>query len=286
MLNAMTVDVEEHFQVSGFSRVVDSLKWESLDSRVEPNTARLLQLFDEAGIEATFFVLGWVAERRGGLVREIASRGHEIACHGYSHKLIYQQDRTEFRSELDRSKKLLEDAAGMPVRGYRAASFSITRRSLWALDELVDAGFAYDSSIFPVVHDRYGIPGAPRSIHRIRTPTGNTILEVPPSTLSLAGLHAPIAGGGYLRMYPRVLTRWALQWLNRVERLPAVVYVHPWEVDVDQPRIGAPWLSRLRHYSRLNATVDKLRDLMQRFAFGSIEQVIDRHPAVLERAAG
>ena len=275
VLNAMTVDVEEHFQVSAFEGTVDRADWEQIPSRVEANTARLLELFERTGVRATFFVLGWVAERRPRLVRRIADAGHEIASHGYSHRLIYEQRREEFRQETLRSRGLLQELTGAPVRGYRAASFSIRRGNLWALDVLAEAGFEYDSSLFPVRHDRYGIPGAPRSMHRLQTPGGGRLIEIPPSTIALPGTNLPVAGGGYLRLYPEALTRWAIERLNRREEMPAVVYVHPWEVDPTQPRIAAPWFSRFRHYRGLESTEGKLRTLISRFRFAPMAELVD-----------
>jgi len=277
-LNAITVDVEEHFQVSAFAGVVRRRDWESFDSRVEANTDRLLGLFDEAGVRGTFFVLGWIGERHPRLVRRIADLGHEIASHGHSHRLVFEQGPQEFREETRRSKEILENACGREVRGYRAASFSITRRNLWALDVLVDAGFAYDSSLFPVYHVTYGIPGAPRGIYTAVTAAGRRLLELPPSTLRIGRLALPVAGGAYLRIFPRALTRWAIRRLNRREGLPAVVYVHPWELDPRQPLIEASWFNRFRHYSRLSSTADKLRDLLSRFRFATMAEVIARHP--------
>ncbi len=275
ILNALTVDVEEHFQVSGFAGTVRRDAWESHESRVEANTGRLLDLFDACGVQATFFVLGWVAERHPALVRRIAGRGHEISSHGYSHRLVYEQTPAEFREETRLSRRILQDVSGQPVLGYRAASFSIGPTNLWALDELAEAGFAYDSSLFPVTHDRYGMPGAPRRIHRLATPGGATLLEVPPSTLGRGKATLPVAGGGYLRIYPTAVTRFAVYWLNRRERMPVVVYVHPWEVDPGQPRIAAPLASRLRHYWGLGTTAGKLRGLVKRHAFAPMRQVLD-----------
>ncbi len=274
VLNAMTVDVEEHFQVSAFEGVVRREDWESIPSRVEANTMRLLGLFSEADVKATFFILGWIGERYPRLVRKIADSGHEIASHGYSHKLAYEQEPAEFRNETILSKRILQDSSGQPVLGYRAASFSIVRRNLWALDILAEAGFSYDSSLFPVVHHRYGIPGSPRRIHRLRTPGGMTLIEVPPSTFAFGKVMIPIVGGGYLRIYPAAISRRAVGWLNRRERIPAVVYVHPWEVDPEQPRIRGSFLSQLRHYWGLRTTMGKLRDLMARYRFGPIREVM------------
>ena len=274
VLNAMTVDVEEHFQVSAFEGVVDREKWESIPSRVEANTDRLLGLFDDAGVHATFFVLGWIGERHVSLVRRIADAGHEVASHGYSHRLIYNQKPDEFRQEVVLSRRILEDASGQSVVGYRAASFSIGRKNLWALDVLAEAGFAYDSSLFPVVHDRYGMPGMPRHIYRLKTREGRTLVEIPPSTLALGKVTLPVVGGGYLRLYPTKFNCWAIGRLNRREGMPAVVYVHPWEVDPGQPRIRASLLSRWRHYSGLRTTIAKLQNLMAHYRFGPISDVI------------
>jgi polysaccharide deacetylase family protein (PEP-CTERM system associated) len=275
IVNALTVDVEEHFQVSAFAGVIRREDWESIPSRVDANVDRLLALFDDRGVKGTFFVLGWVAERRPALVRRIADHGHEIAAHGYSHRLVYDQEPSEFRDETLLSRRILQEASGQPVAGYRAASFSIGRRSLWALDTLAEAGFSYDSSVFPVVHDRYGMPGAPRRIHRLATPGGATLVEVPPTTLGCGKATLPIGGGGYLRIYPAMFTRWAIARLNRHERMPAVVYVHPWEVDPDQPRVAAPLKSRFRHYWGLGTTMGKLRDLLTRYRFGPVRQVLE-----------
>ena len=274
VVNAMTVDVEEHFQVSAFERAVSRAEWETLPSRVEANTLRLLDLFDACGVRATFFVLGWVAERHRDLVRRIAARGHEIASHGYSHALVYRQQPAEFRDETLRSKAVLEEITGEKVRGYRAASFSIGRANLWALDVLAEAGFEYDSSLFPVVHDRYGIPGGRRDVHLVRRPGGGRIVEVPPSTIRLPGLVAPFGGGGYLRLFPIALTLWAIGRLNGAERMPAVVYVHPWETDPDQPRVAAAWRSRFRHYVGLDTTLPKLRSVLAEYRFGSMRDLI------------
>jgi polysaccharide deacetylase family protein (PEP-CTERM system associated) len=272
-LNAMTVDVEEHFQVSAFSLTVDRSDWPRQESRVVENTERLLDLFDGSKVRATFFVLGCVADKHPGLVDTIARRGHEIGSHGWSHELIHEQTPEAFHTELERSRKLLQDLSGQPVEGHRAASFSIGRRNLWALDIVAENGFRYDSSLFPVRHDRYGMPQAPREIHRLKTPCGNTLIEFPPSTLSIAGQNLPIAGGGYLRLYPLGLTRLAIRRLNRSGQ-PAMVYVHPWEVDPHQPRINAPLKSRFRHYVGLNGTARKLATLMGRFRFAPTSEVI------------
>jgi polysaccharide deacetylase family protein (PEP-CTERM system associated) len=288
MLNAMTVDFEEHFQVSAFESIVSREDWTQYPSRVRQNTSRLLDLFDEHGIKATFFVLGWIAQRYPELVRNIAERGHEISSHGFSHRLVYLQTPDEFRQETERSRRLLQDISGQPVLGYRAASFSIGRNNLWALDTLANAGFAYDSSLFPIVHDRYGLPGAARTIHELTTPQGARLVEVPPSTVSVLATALPVGGGGYLRLLPFALTRWAFRRLNR-EGMPAIVYLHPWEVDPDQPRMKAPFLSRFRHYTGLRTTASKLSKLVSTFRFGPLRDVLaqaglpDLAPPAIER---
>jgi len=278
----MTVDVEEHYQVSGFESTVRRDQWDAFPSRVEANTSRLLDLFDELDVKATFFVLGWVAERHRDLVRSISERGHEVASHGYSHKLVYTQQPDEFRDETVRSKALLQEITGRRVRGYRAASFSIGRSNLWALDVLAEEGFEYDSSLFPVVHDRYGIPGGRRDVHVVRRPGGARIVEVPPSTIRFGKLVAPFGGGGYLRLFPASLTRWGVGRLNGGERMPAVVYVHPWETDPDQPRVPAPWRSRFRHYVGLRTTMPKLRALLSGFRFGTMSELIEHSGGLSE----
>jgi polysaccharide deacetylase family protein (PEP-CTERM system associated) len=276
IVNALTVDVEDYFHVSALAGAIPRDTWGSRESRVEANVRRLLAVLDEAGARATFFVLGWVAERHPGLVREIAACGHEIACHGYSHRLVYDQPREEFREETLRAKTLLEDLAGCAVLGYRAASYSIVRRSLWALDVLVELGFAYDSSIFPVRHDRYGIPGAERLPHRIATPGGKEIVEWPLSTAKVLGATLPVAGGGYFRLLPYWLTRWGLSRINRREAKPFIFYLHPWEIDPAQPRVRANGLSRLRHYTNLHKCEDRLRRLLREFSFGTAREGLAR----------
>ncbi len=280
IVDAISVDVEEHFQVSAFDGCVRREEWDSHPSRVVANTLRILDFLDENGIRGTFFVLGWVAERQRGLVRQIAQRGHEVACHGYSHRLVYSQAPDEFRAETRRAKALLEDAAGRIVNGYRAASFSVRRETLWAMDVLVEEGFGYDSSLYPVYHDRYGVPGAPRHPYRLVTPGGREIVEIPPSTFAFSRFVLPVAGGGYLRLYPLWLTRWAIERIHRDDRMPAIVYVHPWETDPDQPRISAPAFSRFRHYIGLRRTLPRLRALADAFRFAPMEQMVRNRDAL------
>lgn len=269
-INAMTVDVEDYVHVSAFARVIKVKDWDRYESRVERNTQRLLDLFDEHHVHATFFVLGWVAQRNPELVREIAARGHEVASHGLTHQLVYNQTPTVFREETRISKELLEDIVQRPVLGYRAASYSITQQSLWALDILVELGFLYDSSIFPVYHDKYGIPNARREPHRLSAPGGGTIVEWPLSTAKVFGFPLPVAGGGYFRLLPYWLTRGGLASINRYENQPFIFYLHPWEIDPDQPRINASWLSRFRHYTNLSKCEERLRRLLGEFQVDTV----------------
>lgn len=275
-VNALTVDVEDYFHASALASRVDRTSWSSLDYRVEANTERLLELFAEFGVQATFFVLGWVAERSPALVRKIHSAGHEVACHGLTHDLVYRQTPATFREETRTSKDILEDATGARVNGYRAASWSITRESTWALDALCELGFSYDSSIFPIHHDRYGIPDAPRWPGRVATPGGQSIAEFPPSTVSFLGVRIPVAGGGYFRLFPYWLTRGALERINRRSGQAFMFYLHPWEVDPGQPRIRVNPLSRFRHYVNLDKTEGRLRSLIGGFRLSTAHGVLDR----------
>jgi polysaccharide deacetylase family protein (PEP-CTERM system associated) len=274
MKNAMTIDVEDYFHVSAFASSIQPAQWDRYPCRVEANTRRLLDLFGARGIKATFFVLGWVAERYPSLVRAIAAQGHEVACHGYSHRLVYDQTPAEFRAETERAKRILEDQVQTPVLGYRAASYSITTKSLWALDILVELGFGYDSSIFPVRHDRYGIPGGSRQPYQRRTPSGQSLVEFPLTTVELGRYRLPVSGGGYFRLFPYFLSRMALASVNRREQRPFIFYLHPWEVDPDQPRVETGWLSRFRHYNNLERCEPRLRQLLADFEFGTVAEVL------------
>jgi polysaccharide deacetylase family protein (PEP-CTERM system associated) len=269
----MSVDVEDYFHVSVFDGIVPRSRWEGMESRVVRNTERVLDLFDEYGVRSTFFVLGWVAERHRGLVRSIAARGHEVASHGYAHRLVYDQTPAAFRDDVRRAKQLLEDAAGCRVDGFRAPSYSITPRSLWALDILIDEGYRYDSSIFPIRHDRYGIPVSPREPFLIERERG-ALMEVPGSTVRLGPLNLPIAGGGYFRILPYGWTRWGIARLNQQENRPAVFYFHPWEIDAEQPRLSVGWLGRFRHYRNLDQTELRLRSLLTEFRFGTVASLL------------
>jgi polysaccharide deacetylase family protein (PEP-CTERM system associated) len=271
--NAFTIDVEDYFHVAALSSAISRDQWSDMEYRCESNVARLLAMLDEHGVRGTFFILGWVAERSPQLIRDIAKAGHEIACHGWSHELIYKQTPEVFRAETRRSKQLLEDLIGAPVDGYRAASFSIVKSSLWALDILIDLGFTYDSSVFPVRHDRYGIPDAPRAPYRISAPSGNSLLEFPMSVASVGGLTLPVSGGGYFRIFPYWVNKAGLSQINRSGR-PFVFYLHPWEIDVGQPRVNAGILSTFRHYTNLGRCERRLRQLLKDFRFGSMREVL------------
>lgn len=273
MKNALTFDVEEYFHAEAFARVLRPEEWPTLESRVTRSTERLLDILDRERVRATFFVLGWVAERHPGLVREIASLGHEIACHGYGHRMIQHLSRPDFERDVTRAKRALEDAVGRPVLGYRAPTFSIMRATLWSLDVLIEAGFRYDSSIFPVVHDRYGIPDAPRFPHRRKTPSGGEITEFPMSTMTVLGRRLPVAGGGYFRLFPYRVTRRAIARINE-ERQPAMVYLHPWEFDPDQPRLPVGPLTRFRHLVNVGKTESRLRRLLGEVSFAPASEVL------------
>lgn len=269
IVNAMSIDVEDYFHVSVFDGIVPRSAWDGMESRVVANTERLLDIFDESGARSTFFVLGWVGERHPDLVRRIADRGHEIASHGYAHRLIYDQTRAAFREDVRKAKGILQDASGRAVIGYRAPSYSITPRSLWALDVLLEEGYRYDSSIFPIQHDRYGIPVSGRAPYPITRPAG-TLIEVPASTTRVGPFNLPVAGGGYFRILPYWWTRWGMGRVNRLEQRPAVFYLHPWEIDPDQPRLQVGRLSRFRHYRNLEETETRLRALLRDFRFDTI----------------
>lgn len=273
--NAMTVDVEDYFHVSAFAASIDRDTWDARESRVTANTHRLLAIFEQSRVRGTFFVLGWVAKRHPALIREIAASGHEIACHGLSHRLVFEQSPMEFREEALASKNLLEDITGSKVLGYRAASYSIVRESLWALDILVELGFVYDSSIFPVRHDRYGIPGAERVPHRMSTPGGASIVEWPLATANVLGYRLPVAGGGYFRLLPYWVSRWGLASINRRESRPFIFYLHPWEIDPAQPRVAASLLSRFRHYTNLGKCESRLKRLLGDFRFGTVREGLE-----------
>jgi polysaccharide deacetylase family protein (PEP-CTERM system associated) len=273
IVNALTIDVEDYFHVSAFDGIVPRADWDTFESRVEKNTERLLDIFSEHGVWGTFFVLGWVADRFPGLVRTIAQRGHEVASHGYEHRLIYDQTPAAFRADVRRAKRVLEDTSGCHVSGYRAPSYSITPQSLWALDILLEEGYRWDSSIFPIRHDRYGIPVSERHPYPIQRANG-CLIEVPGSTTKYGPMNLPVAGGGYFRILPYRWTHWGIERVNRVEQRPVVFYLHPWEIDPEQPRLNAGRLGRFRHYRNLDRTEPRLRRLLKDFRFGPITTIV------------
>jgi polysaccharide deacetylase family protein (PEP-CTERM system associated) len=266
--HCLTFDIEEHFQVSAFDSPMRRRHWNHFESRVERNTEKLLELLAIRDVRATFFVLGWVAERHPGLVQTIANNGHEVASHGYAHELITSQTPTQFRQDVRRAKEILEDLIGAPVLGYRAPSFTIVQDTIWALPILVEEGYVYDCSIFPIRHDRYGMPGANPKCHRLFTDAG-PLLEIPPSTIQIAGIRVPIAGGGYFRLIPYPVLRKLLKHVETGGQ-PLVMYLHPWEIDPDQPRMQGPLLSCFRQYLNLHKTEARLIDLLHDFRFGTI----------------
>ena len=269
--NAFSIDVEDYFHVEALASVVDRSTWSQFEFRAEHSTHRLLELLAAERVHATFFVLGWVARRSPQLVRAIHAAGHEIACHGLTHQMVTRQTPEQFRAETQESRAMLEDAAGAAVRGYRAATYSITGKSLWALDILADLGFTYDSSIFPIRHDLYGIPGSPRFPYRHAT---TKLLEVPVTTVEIAGQRLPCGGGGYFRLLPYSLFRAALRRVNRKDGQPVVFYCHPWEVDPEQPRVdGLSWKSRFRHYTNLARMESRLKRLLRDFRWGRMDEV-------------
>jgi polysaccharide deacetylase family protein (PEP-CTERM system associated) len=269
--NAMSVDVEEYFQVAAFERQVHKDDWGAYPSRVEWNTGRVLDLFAAKGVRATFFVLGWVAERHPGLIRRIVGEGHELASHGYDHTRVIYMDERAFREDVVRTKGILEDVGGVRVRGYRAPSYSIGAGNLWALDVLQETGHAYSSSIYPIRHDLYGMPEAPRFAFRVRE---QAILEIPVTTVEWGGSKLPAGGGGFFRLLPYPAYRWALNRVNGRDRQPGIFYFHPWEVDAQQPRIAhAPLKSRFRHYVNLGTMEARLARLLDDFQWGRVDEV-------------
>ena len=273
MLNAMTIDVEDYFHVSAFSDIVARSEWDTMESRVCASTERLLRLLDRANVRATCFVLGWVAERFPDLVARLHAAGHELASHSYDHGLVYARDPDDFRRDLRQAREAIEAASGVRVTGFRAPSYSVTQGSLWALDVLIEEGYRFDSSIYPIRHDRYGIASWPRHVHTVRR-AGGTLVELPGSTVRRMGVNLPMGGGGYFRQLPYGWTRAGIRRLNEVERQPAIFYIHPWEVDPDQPRLAAPLATRVRHYRGLGDVERRFGRLLQEFRFGTIAEVL------------
>ena len=272
-VNAMTIDVEDYYQVAAFEKIVAPSDWGNFESRVMANTRSFLELLASRNVKATFFVLGYEAERHPELVREIADAGHEVGSHGYAHRLAYTQSEEEFRDDVARSRKLLQDLSGQDVLSYRAPSFSIGRRTPWGHRVLVEEGYKYDSSVFPVKHDLYGDPDAPVEVHVIETESG-PIIEFPPTVVRLFGRNIPTGGGGYFRIFPWWFTRRLLTQVNKSR--PFVFYIHPWEIDPDQPRFDkAPLKSRFRHYTNLHKTADRFTRLLETFRFATLQEILD-----------
>lgn len=270
--NAMTVDVEDYFQVSAFANTIDRASWDRQPCRVERNMDKILAIFDEHGIKATFFTLGWIAERYPALVRRIVEQGHELASHGYGHLRASDQDRAQFADDIGRAKALLEDIGGQAVKGYRAPSFSIGRDNMWALDVLQEAGYRYSSSIYPVKHDHYGVPDAPRFAYRPNGPDG--LLEVPVSTVRFGDKNYPAGGGGFFRFFPYPLSRWLLRRVNQQDGQAAIFYFHPWELDPEQPRqSGISAKTRFRHYINLHRTEARIKELAADFQWDRMDRI-------------
>lgn len=268
--NALTVDVEDYFQVSAFAPYIQRNDWELQESRVERNVQRILDLLSKTDVKATFFTLGWIAERYPVLVRDIVDGGHELASHGYGHERVSDLCESSFFDDIYRAKLLLEDISGVEVKGYRAPSFSIGACNLWALDALQNAGYRYSSSIYPILHDHYGMPDAPRFAHRIR----DGLIEVPPTTLRVFNRNLPSSGGGYFRLVPYSISRWMLRRVNIQDDLPAVFYFHPWEIDPDQPRVpGINFKTRFRHYVNINRMEQRLSCLLSDFLWGRMDDI-------------
>lgn len=276
--NAMTIDVEDYFQVSAFASAIPRASWEQRECRVERNMARILGMLDEAGVKATFFTLGWVAERYPQVVRDIVTGGHELASHGYGHERASDLTPEAFRSDIGRAKKLLEDIGGVAVKGYRAPSFSIGKDNLWAFDCLVEAGYAYSSSIYPIQHDHYGMPDAPRTPFQVRP----GLIEVPITTLRAFSRNFPSSGGGYFRLLPYALSRWMLRRVNAEDHASGIFYFHPWEIDVDQPRIAqASAKARFRHYLNIARMELRLRQLLRDFVWDRMDRIFLANPTAI-----
>jgi polysaccharide deacetylase family protein (PEP-CTERM system associated) len=272
----LSVDVEDYFQVEAFARQISRDEWDRLPSRVVENTMRTLDLLDDHGVKGTYFILGWVARKFPGLAREIHARGHELACHSFWHRPVCSLTPDVFREDVRMACDAIAEATGVRPIGYRAPSWSITADSTWAFDVLVEEGFVYDASIFPIRHDLYGYPGGKRFPHRISTADGRALTEFPSATLRLFGTNVPIGGGGYLRILPFAFTQWALGQFEREDGRAVVVYFHPWELDPEQPRIAGPWKSRLRHYTNLGRMEDRLRRLLATHAFQPFRDAVEQ----------
>ena len=278
LTNAMSVDVEDFFQTEAMAKTVPRSSWDGIPSRVQRNTEQLFELFDAHGVRATFFFLGWVAERFPGLVRAAKDLGHEIACHSYWHRPVYTLSPSEFREDTKRAKSVIEDAAGVQIYGYRAPSFSLVSGTEWAAEILAETGFTYDSSVHPIMHDLYDNRNAPRHPHQL----GETLLlEIPISTVRLGEKNMPFSGGGYFRIFPSAYVHWAMRRINRVEKRPAVFYIHPWELDPGQPRLATSRRSRFRHYTGIGKTAKNLGRLLKIFSFAPICEAFSNEPGTL-----
>jgi polysaccharide deacetylase family protein (PEP-CTERM system associated) len=271
MKNALSIDLEEYFQIHALAGLIQPDMWPDFPSSIEDNTVRILDLLEEFRIKTTFFCLGWIAEHHRGLIKRIHRQGHEIACHGFAHQVIYQQDKVVFRNDVSKAKDILEDVIGEPVRGYRAPTYSITKKTLWALSILEELGFRYDSSIFPIYHDTYGMPHAPRFPYRL---PDSSLVEFPISTLKLGPINFPISGGGYFRLLPYFFTKIALKALMHSNN-PFVFYIHPWELNADTPRVaGMDVRSRFRTYVGIGTSFQRFTTLLQDFSFAPIRDVL------------
>jgi polysaccharide deacetylase family protein (PEP-CTERM system associated) len=272
IVNAMTVDVEDYFQVSAFENHIAKSQWDNLQHRVQNNTYRILDLFSQHNVKATFFTLGWVAERYPEIVKRIVTEGHELASHGYEHIRVTEQTPEQFRADIKKTKQILEDIGGQAIVGYRAASYSIGANNLWALQVLEEEGHLYSSSIYPVKHDLYGMPSAPR--FSFSPENTRNLLEIPITTLQILNKNIPCGGGGFFRLYPYFLSKMAYKYLNSIEHQPGIFYFHPWEIDPDQPRQqNLPFKSRFRHYLNLNRVENRLNNLLNDFAWDTMQNV-------------
>lgn len=279
VVNGLSVDVEDWFQVGAFEKVIARDAWDGLPLRVADNVLRILDLFAEADVKATFFTLGWVAQRNGTLIRRIADAGHEIASHGWDHARVHTLDRASFGADIARAQRVLEDVSGVQVTGYRAPSFSIDQRTPWAYLELAEKGYSYSSSVAPVAHDHYGWREAPR--FAFNPLPDHPLVEVPVTTAILGGRRVAAGGGGFFRVLPYAFSRWAIRQVNRQDLRPAVFYFHPWEIDPEQPRVAdAPVRSKLRHYTNLDRMADKLRALVREFAWDRMDVIVQREAAL------
>ena len=268
--NALTIDVEDYFQVSAFAPYIKREDWDACECRVERNVARILELLDETGAKATFFTLGWIAERYPQMVRDIVEQGHELASHGYGHQRASEQSEQVFFADIHVAKMMLEDIGGVEVRGYRAPSFSIGKGNLWAFDALARAGYRYSSSIYPIHHDHYGMPDAPRFAHRLKS----GLIEVPITTMRIANRNLPSSGGGYFRLLPYAVSRWMMEHVNRTDGEAAIFYFHPWEIDAEQPRVpGIDAKTRFRHYVNVDKMDRRIQQLLRDFRWGRMDDI-------------